>query len=156
MLKHRLQVSPDSDSSVEEILDVLQNHVKDSSNEALRRRAFTSCKQAAGESFADFFVRLKGLSEEIDVCKDYDTDCEAFWLKHGILTGVPTIVLPQKQYAPLVAKLVIDPIHKAAQPGVPSAGYATGMGTLTSCAERCSQSRISDLKTQSNAPLFTW
>ena len=75
VLDHTLQVSPDSNSSVGEILNVLQKHVKDSSNEALRRRAFTTCKHAAGESFADFFIRLKGLSEEIDVCKDHDADC---------------------------------------------------------------------------------
>ena len=42
--EHTLQMFPDSDSSVEEILDVFQKHIKDSSNEALRRRAFTSCK----------------------------------------------------------------------------------------------------------------
>ena len=36
VLEHTLQVSPDFDSSIEEILDVLQKHVKDFSNEALR------------------------------------------------------------------------------------------------------------------------
>ena len=96
VLEHTLQVSPDSDFSVEEILDVLQKHVKNSSNEALRRRAFTSCKQATGESFADFFVSLKGLSEEIDVCKGHDADCEISWLKHDILTGVNDEELVQK------------------------------------------------------------
>lgn len=88
VLEHTLQVPPDSTSSVEAVLDILQRHIKDSSNEALRRRAFTSCKQAVGESFADFFVRLKGLSEEIDVCKARDVSCEESWIKHGILTGV--------------------------------------------------------------------
>lgn len=88
VLEHTLQVPPSSTSSVDEVLDVLQKHIKESSNEALRRRAFTTCKQATGESFADFFVRLKSLSEEIDVCKAHSTECKEAWLKHGILTGV--------------------------------------------------------------------
>ena len=96
VLEHTLQVPPDSTSSVEAVLDILQKHIKDSSNEALRRRAFTSCKQAVGESFADFFVRLKSLSEEIDVCKAHDVTCEESWIKHGILTGVHNEELVQK------------------------------------------------------------
>ena len=96
VLEHTLLVPPDSTSSVDEVLNTLQQHFKDSSNEALRRRAFTSCKQAPGETFADFFVRLKGLSEEIDVCKANDNDCQEAWIKHGILTGVSDEELVQK------------------------------------------------------------
>ncbi|KAG0716274.1 hypothetical protein GWK47_010077 [Chionoecetes opilio] len=76
MLEHTLQVPPDSTASVEEVLDTLQEHIKGLSSEALRRRAFSSCKQAAGETFADFFVRLKNLSEEIDVCKAKNSEYE--------------------------------------------------------------------------------
>lgn len=32
-------------------------------------------------------MRLKGLSEEIDVCKANDKDCQEAWIKQGILTG---------------------------------------------------------------------
>lgn len=96
VLEHTLQVTPSSTSSVDEVLDALQKHIKDSSNEALRRRAFTTCKQATGEAFADFFVKLKSLSEEIDVCKANNKECREAWLKHGILTGVQDEELVQK------------------------------------------------------------
>ena len=96
ILEHTLQVSPDSTRSTDAVLDILQQHVRDSSNEALRRRAFTSCEQAVGESFADFFVRLKSLSEEIDVCKAHSNECEEVWIKHGLLTGVHDEELVQK------------------------------------------------------------
>ena len=96
ILEHTLQVPPDSTSSVTDVLNLLEKHIKDSSNEALRRRAFTSCRQATGESFADFFVRLKSLSEEVDVCKAHSKDCEEAWIKHGILTGVQDEELVQK------------------------------------------------------------
>ena len=62
VLEHTLQVPLDSNSSVENIFDILQKHVKDSSYEGFRRCVFTSCKQTAGECFVDFFVRLKSLS----------------------------------------------------------------------------------------------
>ena len=87
-LEHTLQVPPTSPKPVNEVLDILQAHFRDSNNEALRRRAFTSCRQAKGEPFSDFFVKLKGLAEEIDVCKAHHLDCEEAWMKHGILTGV--------------------------------------------------------------------
>ena len=48
----------------------------------------------------------------------------------------PMAVLPRKQHASVVAKLVIGPTHMAAQVGVLSVGYATDMGTLTRCVER--------------------
>ncbi|XP_045133132.1 uncharacterized protein LOC123517192 [Portunus trituberculatus] len=108
VLEHTLQVHPSSTSPVDEVLDILQKHIKESSNEALRRRAFTTCKQATGESFADFFVRLKSLSEEIDVCKAHSTECKEAWLKHGILTGVQDEEVMQKIIALDAAATLAD------------------------------------------------
>ncbi|XP_045135677.1 uncharacterized protein LOC123518742 [Portunus trituberculatus] len=88
VLEHTLQVSPTSLKPVDEVLDILQAHIRDSNNEALRRRAFTSCRQARGEPFSEFLVRLKSLAEEFDICKAHHLDCEEAWMKHGILTGV--------------------------------------------------------------------
>lgn len=62
VLEHVLQVPPDATCSVQHVLDVLQNYFKGQRNEAERRRAFTSCRQEEGESFADFYVRLTSLS----------------------------------------------------------------------------------------------
>ena len=53
----------DSTYSVQEVLDLLQEHIKGRYNEVLSHHAFTSCRQAEGESFDDFFVHLKSLSE---------------------------------------------------------------------------------------------
>ena len=44
---------------MKEVLDLLQEHIKGRNNVALHRRAFTSCRQAEGESFDGFLVRLK-------------------------------------------------------------------------------------------------
>ena len=33
-------------------------------------------------------MRLKVHSEEIDICKPNDNDCQEAWIKHGILTGL--------------------------------------------------------------------
>ncbi|MPC86347.1 hypothetical protein E2C01_081170 [Portunus trituberculatus] len=63
-LEYTLQVSQDSSTPVEEVLDKLQEHVKGQNNEALRRRAFGSCKQTENETFDDFFVKLKSASEK--------------------------------------------------------------------------------------------
>ncbi|XP_045127688.1 uncharacterized protein LOC123514109 [Portunus trituberculatus] len=73
---------------LDEVLDILQTHIRDSNNEALRQRAFTSCQQARGEPFSEFLVRLKSLAEEFDICKAHNLDSEEAWMKHGILTGV--------------------------------------------------------------------
>ena len=99
VLEYTLQVAPDSSASVEDVLSVLQAHIKGQNNEALRRRAFSSCKQATGETFDEFYVRLKSASEEIDVCKARDKECEEAWIKHGILMGVQDEELTQKLIA---------------------------------------------------------
>jgi len=78
------------------VLDKLQRHIKDQSNEALRKRAFSNCKQAEGETFSEFYVCLKTLSEEADLCKANDSRCEEAWIKHGILMGVRDEKLIQK------------------------------------------------------------
>lgn len=57
---------------MEEVLDILQQHFKGRSVEALRRRAFSSCQQAEGESFDAFHLRLKNLTEEVDLCAAHD------------------------------------------------------------------------------------
>jgi len=96
ILEHALQVPPDSTLSVTDVLDKLQRHIKDQSNEVIRKRAFSNCKQAEGETFSEFYVRLKTLSEEVDLCKANDSRCEEAWIKHGILMGVRDEKLIQK------------------------------------------------------------
>ncbi|XP_068232095.1 uncharacterized protein [Palaemon carinicauda] len=99
ILEHTLNVSPDTDRSVEEVLNVLQEHIKNLRNEALRCRDLLSCKQREGESFSEFYVRLKHVAEEIDVCPGQCAVCEETQLKMIIIMGVRDEELTQKLIA---------------------------------------------------------
>ncbi|XP_068238582.1 uncharacterized protein [Palaemon carinicauda] len=99
ILEHTLNVPPDTDWSVEEVLNVLQEHIKNLRNEALRRRDLLSCKQREGESFSEFYVRLKHVAEEIDVCPGQCAVCEETQLKMIIIMGVRDEELTQKLIA---------------------------------------------------------
>ena len=68
MLEHTLDIPPATDKTVEEVLDALQGHIKSLHNEALHRRKLLGRKQFEGESFSDFYVWLKHIAEELDVC----------------------------------------------------------------------------------------
>jgi len=96
VLEHTLDISPDTDKTVEQVLDFLQEHIKSLRNEALRRRELLSCKQLEGESFSDFYVRLKHIAEEIDVCPGGSSACEETQHKMIILMGVRDEELIQK------------------------------------------------------------
>lgn len=96
VLEHTLQVPPTSSLSVEEVLDVLQRHIKGQQNEALRRRELFSCRQMEGESFDAFYVRLKRASEEVDICPGHHQQCEETQLRQVILMGVKDEELVQR------------------------------------------------------------
>ncbi|KAG0697957.1 hypothetical protein GWK47_026177 [Chionoecetes opilio] len=88
ILEHTLGVAPDTSLTVTEVLDTLQSHFKSQRNEALRRRELLCCKQADGESFCDFYVRLKNLAEEVDLCTGNAMTCAEIQLKMVFLMGV--------------------------------------------------------------------
>ncbi|XP_037804919.1 uncharacterized protein LOC119599258 [Penaeus monodon] len=96
VLEHKLNVPADPTCSVDDVLRKLEEHIKNASNEALRRKAFSESKQADGECFDDFWIRLKILSQEIDLCKSQDHTCCEQWMKHGILMGIRDEELTQK------------------------------------------------------------
>ena len=96
ILEHTLDIPPDTDKTVEDVLDVLQEHIKNLRNEALRRRELLSCKQLEGESFSAFYVRLKHIAEEVDICPGSSSLCEETQLKMIILMGVRDEELVQK------------------------------------------------------------
>ncbi|XP_068230979.1 uncharacterized protein [Palaemon carinicauda] len=99
VLEHTLQISPSTDKSVDEVLDALQLHIKELRNEVLRRRELLSCKQMEGESFADFYVRLRRIAEEVDLCPGNAAACEETQLKMIILMGIRDAELVQKLIA---------------------------------------------------------
>lgn len=102
VLEHTLQISCDSMLTVEQILGQLQDYVKSQGSEALQRRAFSTCRQAEGETSAEFFVRLKSLCEEIDVCAAHGTECGEKRVKHETLLGV--------RDENLVQRLIVMPV----------------------------------------------
>ncbi|XP_068227911.1 uncharacterized protein [Palaemon carinicauda] len=91
ILEHTLDIPPNTDKTVEEVLDELQDHVKSLRNEALHRRELLSCKQFEGESFSDFYVQLKHIAEEVDVCPGNSSVCEETQMKMIILMVCPAL-----------------------------------------------------------------
>lgn len=87
-LQHKLHISPDDATPVKDVLDKLETHVRTQTNEALRRQELFSCKQAAGETFNAFYLRLKNAAQAIEICKGKCKDCEETQLKQVILMGV--------------------------------------------------------------------
>ena len=98
VLEHTLEVPHDTQCSVDDVLARLHAHIRTSSNEALRRKAFSECKQAEGEPFHDFWLRLKILAQEVDLCKAQDQACSDHQKKHGILMGIRDEEMTQKLF----------------------------------------------------------
>jgi len=88
VLEHTLQIPPSTDKTVDEVVDALELHIKGLRNEAIRRRELLSCRQMEGETFADFYVRLRRLAEEIDICPGKSPACEETQLKMVIVMGI--------------------------------------------------------------------
>ncbi|KAK4310272.1 hypothetical protein Pmani_018151 [Petrolisthes manimaculis] len=65
-------------------------------NEALRRRELLSCRQYEGESFEDFYVRLRRIAEEVDVCPGNSSTCHETQMKMIILMGIRDDELVQR------------------------------------------------------------
>jgi len=96
ILKHTLGIAHDTLLTVDEVLDELQKHFKNQRNEALRRRELLCCKQKEGETFSDFYERLKDLAEEVDLCSDDPVTCAEAQLKMILLMGVKDEELVQR------------------------------------------------------------
>ncbi|XP_076068309.1 uncharacterized protein LOC143040770 isoform X3 [Oratosquilla oratoria] len=88
VLEHTLQIPPSTDKTVDEVVAPLEVHIKGLRNEAIRRRGLLSCRQMEGETFADFYVRLRRSAEEIDICPGKSPICEETQLKSVIIMGV--------------------------------------------------------------------
>ena len=87
-LEVSLGVLPSSTLTLAEVINLLHDFVRAQKNEALRRLAFSQCKQVEGEKFTDFYVRLKQAADEVDLCKGHDPACIETQMKHAVLIGV--------------------------------------------------------------------
>ena len=99
VLEHTLQVPPSTDKTVSQVLDTLQAHLRSQCNEALRRRELMRCRQAEGESFQDFYVRLSQLAAEVDVCPGRSVQCHETQIKTLITLGIRDEELVRKVVA---------------------------------------------------------
>lgn len=88
LLEHTLAISPDSNLSATEVLDALHGHFQGLRSKALCCRELLSCKQADGESFADYYARLKDLTAEVELCTGDPATCTEIQLKMILLMGV--------------------------------------------------------------------
>ena len=67
-LKCAIDVSDNNNLTVTQILDKIQEYLRQKRNIALDRVAFEERRQENGESFDDFYVALRKLAEESDLC----------------------------------------------------------------------------------------
>lgn len=68
-LKCAIGIPEDNTFTIEEILDKIQQHFRQKRNVALDRVAFEGRKQEEGEDFDEFYVSIRKLAEEADLCE---------------------------------------------------------------------------------------
>ena len=95
-LERTIGIPPDTSMPVDEILDALQEHIKNSRNEVLRRRDLINCRQHQGETFDQFHARVQRLAEEVDVCATRSVACEEVQIRTVIMNGLRNEELVQK------------------------------------------------------------
>ena len=72
-LKCAIDIEDENDLSVAEIMDKIQEYLRQKRNVALDRVAFEERRQQNGESFDEFYVSVRRLADESDLCdKCYD------------------------------------------------------------------------------------
>ena len=73
-LQYTLDVGETSNKMVEEIIDLIREHVKKSRNVYLHRYDLMNRKQQEGESFDDYLANLKKLAVHAEICKHCKED----------------------------------------------------------------------------------
>ena len=90
-LKCAIEIDRDTSLSVDEILNKIQDHLRNKINVTLDRVAFVERKQAEGESFDSFYVALKKLASDADIC----IECRSQRITTQIVAGVKSQDLRQ-------------------------------------------------------------
>ena len=98
MLTHSLDIPQDTSTPVAEVIIKIEEYIKQQDNPALRRLAFTRCKQGDGESFDHFFTRLKLLATDADV------NCCASGFKMRIIDGIINGIVDEELRTELLSK----------------------------------------------------
>ena len=88
LLQHTLGIPPSTHMRVEEVLDALETHFRGLCKEVLQRRDLMSCKQAEGESFQQYYIRLCRLAEDMTVCTGGPVSCRESQIKAILTLGL--------------------------------------------------------------------
>ena len=83
-IKCALGINKETEMTVDAILDSIENHLRQRRNIAIDRVAFVERRQQEGESFDSFYVSIKKLAEEADLCDE----CIEQRLVTRIMSGV--------------------------------------------------------------------
>ena len=94
-LKCAIDINTGGTSTVKEILDAIQAHLRSKRNVTLDRVAFVERKQEEGKQFDSFFVAIKKLADEADICQQ----CVEVRLCTRIMSGVRDTELRHKLLA---------------------------------------------------------
>jgi hypothetical protein len=79
-----LGILPTAATSPEDVLDQINTYIRSKRNIALDRVAFEDCHQSATESFDDFYIRFRNLTDAADLC----AACRDTRLTTRIMAGV--------------------------------------------------------------------
>ena len=118
LLKCGLDIQDDCTMSIDEILNKIQAYLRQKRNVALDRVAFEERKQQVGETFDQFYVCIKKLADEADLCKN----CIEQRLNTKIMSGLRNQIIRQKLLAITPFPSLKDTIemcrsHEAAEKG---------------------------------------
>ena len=94
-LKCAIDIEDRNEFSVSQILDKIQEYLRQKRNVALDRVAFEERKQQNGENFDDFYVSLRKLAEESDLCDE----CYEQRITTRIMSGIRDTNVRQKLLA---------------------------------------------------------
>lgn len=94
-MKCAMGIDRDEDTTTDDILDRIQSHLRQKRNITLDRVDFTERRQEEAETFDNFYVAVKKLAEEADLCKN----CVEQRITTRIISGIKSQELRQKLLA---------------------------------------------------------
>ena len=94
-LKCAIDICENNDYTVSEILDKIQEYLRQKRSIALDRVAFEERRQEEDESFDEFYVSLRNLAEESDICEN----CYEQRITTRIMSGIKDKNVRQKLLA---------------------------------------------------------
>ena len=141
-IKCAIDIHDEDGSTIEEILDKIQLHLRQKRNVALDRVYFEQRTQEENESFDDFYVAIKQLAEEADLCDE----CKNQRLTTKIMASVNDQELRQKLLAltPFPTLQTVVNLCRSQETAIKDASMLGGKITI----ERVKKTNYQKLKTE--------